>query len=115
MDFSHSPQFASPNRQGLGRQQPGTRNPPRLREYQRGFLTTCWLQLQVEVKEGLRRMKELQSMRRMEAKRKRLEKLRNGRVVKDKVDYEENSCENNSYNYEFNGRINANGNHMPSL
>ncbi|CAI9777433.1 unnamed protein product [Fraxinus pennsylvanica] len=76
---------------------------------------TC--SLPVEAEEELRERRELQSIRRMQAKRKRLEKLNNGRVVKDKVDLEENSCEDNKNNNksEIIGIVNVNalGNEIP--
>lgn len=49
---------------------------------------TC--SLPTETEEDWRKKKELQSHRRMEAKRKRLEKMKNVRVVKEKIDSEEN-------------------------
>ncbi|CAA2989806.1 ninja-family protein AFP3-like [Olea europaea var. sylvestris] len=83
---------------------------------------TC--SLPVEAEEELRKRRELQSIRRMEAKRKRLEKLNNGRVVKDKVDLGANSSEDNNNNKnnnncEINGivkgriNVNSNGNEIP--
>ncbi|OIT05821.1 PREDICTED: ninja-family protein AFP3-like [Nicotiana attenuata] len=53
---------------------------------------TC--SLPVETEEECRKRKEIQSLRRLEAKRKRWEKLQNVRVVKDTVDLEENREEN---------------------
>ncbi|KAK4712373.1 hypothetical protein R3W88_006886 [Solanum pinnatisectum] len=53
---------------------------------------TC--SLPVEGEEECRKRKELQSLRRLEAKRKRMEKLQNVRVVKDKVDLDERPEEN---------------------
>lgn len=76
--------------------------------------------LPTEVEEEWRRRKEFQSMRRMEARKKRMEKLRNVRVHKDK----ENPCENGNGLHEVvsknsidNGIINnkfENGNEISS-
>lgn len=63
---------------------------------------TC--SLPVEGEEECRKRKELQSLRRLEAKRKRMEKLR---VVKDKVDLDERPEENGGSN---NGPV---GNSLP--
>ncbi|XP_027770787.1 ninja-family protein AFP3 isoform X2 [Solanum pennellii] len=63
---------------------------------------TC--SLPVEGEEECRKRKELQSLRRLEAKRKRMEKLR---VVKDKVDLDEHPEENGGSN---NGPV---GNSLP--
>ncbi|KAJ8567134.1 hypothetical protein K7X08_019342 [Anisodus acutangulus] len=67
---------------------------------------TC--SLPVEGEEECRKRKELQSLRRLEAKRKRMEKLQNVTVVKEKVDLDERPEEN--------GQVlvgNNNGNSLP--
>ncbi|XP_055805118.1 ninja-family protein AFP3-like [Solanum dulcamara] len=71
---------------------------------------TC--SLPVEGEEECRKRKELQSLRRLEAKRKRMEKLQNVRVVKDKVDLDERPEENG---YSNNGQVPVgnNGNSLP--
>ncbi|CAI9759424.1 unnamed protein product [Fraxinus pennsylvanica] len=68
--------------------------------------------LPIEAEEELRKRKALQSTRQIEAKMKRFEKLKNGRVVKEKFDTEKNSCGDNN-NCEIN--VNRNGNEMPLL
>lgn len=68
---------------------------------------TC--SLPVEGEEECRKRKELQSLRRLEAKRKRMEKLQNVREVKDKVDLDERPEENG---YSNNGQVPV-GNSLP--
>ncbi|CAK9186004.1 unnamed protein product [Ilex paraguariensis] len=63
---------------------------------------TC--SLPTETEEEWRKRKELQSLRRLEAKRKRVEKLKNVRVVREKLELEE-SCEENGH-----GLVEINGN-----
>ncbi|KAK4417589.1 Ninja-family protein AFP3 [Sesamum alatum] len=60
--------------------------------------------LPTEAEEEWRRRKEFQSMRRMEARKKRMEKLRNVRVVKDK---ENSSGADVNYNETVNGSVNS--------
>lgn len=78
--------------------------------------------LPTETEQEWRKRKELQSLRRMEAKRRRMDKIKSVRVGRDKVDSEENSGEENGSNANdsSNGQgldcINGNGigNLMPS-
>lgn len=75
---------------------------------------TCSLPAEAETEEW-RKRKEAQSQKRMEAKRKRMEKMKNVRVVREKLDKEDpHSEENGSSN--GNGLVTAlsNGNALPS-
>lgn len=81
---------------------------------------TC--SLPAETEEECRKRKELQSFRRMEAKRRRMEKLKNLRGAGvDKVDPEENSSEENGSTIDSNGQdsvnnsANGNANGLPLL
>lgn len=60
--------------------------------YDAALTRTC--SLPTETEEEWRKRKELQSLRRMEVKRKRSEKLKNVRVVRERVDLERNCQEN---------------------
>ncbi|KAJ8546232.1 hypothetical protein K7X08_018815 [Anisodus acutangulus] len=71
---------------------------------------TC--SLPVEGEEECRKRKELQSLRRLEAKRKRMEKLQNVRVVKEKVDVDEGREENGQV-LVGNNNNGINGNSLP--
>ncbi|KAM3363718.1 ninja-family protein AFP3 [Capsicum galapagoense] len=71
---------------------------------------TC--SLPVEAGEECRKRKELQSLRRLEAKRKRMEKLQNVRV-KDKVDLDESPEENGNVYSDGHGQVVNNGNSLP--
>lgn len=53
-------------------------------------------------------------MTRIEVKMKRFEKLKNGRVVKKKVEMEENSCGDDDDNNNCEINVILNGNQMPS-
>ncbi|CAN4079470.1 unnamed protein product [Withania somnifera] len=71
---------------------------------------TCSLPVEAE---ECRKRKELQSLRRLEAKRKRMEKLQNVRVVKEKVDLDER-CEEDGNGYSNGqGLVGKNGNSLP--
>ncbi|KAK6129144.1 hypothetical protein DH2020_037122 [Rehmannia glutinosa] len=59
--------------------------------------------LPTETEEEWRRRKELQSMRRMEARRKRMEKLKNLRVVKDKENCFQKDVKNGLHEVVVNG------------
>lgn len=72
---------------------------------------TC--SLPVEAEEECRKRKELQSLRRLEAKRKRMEKLQNVRVVKDKVDLDEHREENGNGYSNGQGPVGNNGFSLP--
>lgn len=73
-----------------------------------------------ETQEELRKRKELQSLRRLEAKKRRMEKLRFSRCGRDKIDSKENSSEENGSNVDSIGQdsgcnyANYNSNWMPS-
>lgn len=69
---------------------------------------TC--SLPVEAEEECRKRKELQSLRRLEAKRKRMERLQNVRVVKEKVDLDERREENGNVYSNGHGPV---GNSLP--
>ncbi|CAN4082698.1 unnamed protein product [Withania somnifera] len=72
---------------------------------------TCSLPVEAEVECSKR--KELQSLRRLEAKRKRMEKLQNVRVVKDKGDLDERREENGNGYSNGQGTVGNNGNSLP--
>lgn len=73
-----------------------------------------------ETQEELRKRKELQSLRRLEAKKRRMEKLKFPRCGRDKIDSAENSSEENGSNIDSIGQdsgcnyANYNSNWMPS-
>lgn len=73
-----------------------------------------------EAQEELRKRKELQSLRRLEAKKRRMEKLRFSRCGRDKIDSKENSSEENGSNVDSIGQDSGcnyahyNSNWMPS-
>lgn len=79
---------------------------------------TC--SLPVETQEEWWKRKELQSLRRLEARKRRMEKLKFSRAERDRVDSEENSCEENGSNIDsigqdsVNNYANGNSNGMPS-
>ncbi|XP_060192994.1 ninja-family protein AFP3-like [Lycium barbarum] len=72
---------------------------------------TC--SLPVEAEEECRKRKEMQSLRRLEAKRKRMEKLQNVRVVKEKVDLDLRLEENVQVVGGNNNNEGNNGNSVP--
>ncbi|XP_031106976.1 ninja-family protein AFP3-like isoform X4 [Ipomoea triloba] len=76
---------------------------------------TCSLPAEAETEEEWRRRKEAQSQKRLEAKRKRMEKMKNVRVVREKLDKEDPHFEENGSS-NGNGLIPvlSNGNALPS-
>nr|GMC62212.1 ninja-family protein AFP3-like [Ipomoea batatas] len=76
---------------------------------------TCSLPAEAETEEEWRRRKEAQSQKRLEAKRKRMEKMKNVRVVREKLDREDPHFEENGSS-NGNGLIPvlSNGNALPS-
>nr|GLL18750.1 ninja-family protein AFP3-like [Ipomoea trifida] len=76
---------------------------------------TCSLPAEAETEEEWRRRKEAQSQKRLEAKRKRMEKMKNVRVVREKLDKEDpHSEENGSSNGNGLIPVLSNGNALPS-